>query len=407
MSSNLELNIVSPDNLEDPYPLYQELQASDPVHWSEPLQAWFVTQHADVTNLFRDTRLSAARTEIFAKHQLRGLDTAMVKDYLKYAEKMMLMSDGAQHTRLRRQGNAVFTAAALDGYCPMIRKIVNDLLDRVQETGKIDAVLDLSSPFPSRVMTELYAIPDEDRESFQNWTRDVARFFGASLGDDVEQDARAANQGMLKLAAYLGNVVEKRHGKGGKDMLSLLLTMEEEGRMDAVELIANAVLILSAGHVTITDQLANGIHDLLAHPEVFMRLRQDLALLPAAVEEILRYTPAVPFSHRIATADIELHGKTIEKGQLVFLGIAAANRDPRVFPEPQRFDITRQNTKHLSFAFGPHLCLGAGLARRELAIALEALLCRMPGLRFSEERPPRPKYESLVFRGFYSLPLSF
>jgi cytochrome P450 len=401
-----DINIVSPENLREPYPLYRKLQASDPVHWSEPVQAWFITRHEDVANLFRDPRLSAARTELFVEHQLRGLDASIMKDYLDCCERMMLMSDGAQHTRLRRRGNAVFSTQTVESWRPLIRKIVDELLDRIQDTGRLDAVADLSSPLPALAMAEIYNIPAADRDDFQRWGVEISRFFGASLGN-TEEDARAANQAVINLVSYLGRVIQERRRNPGNDMLSLLNAYEEEGQMDSSELIANAVLILNASHVTTIDQLSSGIYDLLSNPEQLQALRQHPELLPSAVEEILRYSPAVPFMHRIATTDIEIYGKTIKKGQLVFLGMAAANRDPKVFPNPDRFDITRANNKHLSFAFGPHLCLGAGLARRELEIGVEALLRRMPGLRFDEKNPPQLKYESLVFRGFHSLPLVF
>jgi len=188
-------------------------------------------------------------------------------------------------------------------------------------------------------------------------------------------------------------------------MLSTMVHAQEEGRLDEGELIANAILILTAGHITTVDQLSNGVHALLTHPEQLRKLRENPSLMKSAVEEMLRFCPAVPFIHRIAAEDFELHGRKIQKGQLVFLGMAAANRDPAVFPEPERFDITRQNNKHLSFAFGPHMCLGAPLARVELEIGLAALLERMPDLRLDEAQPPRIKCNSLVFRGFEALPV--
>jgi len=163
--------------------------------------------------------------------------------------------------------------------------------------------------------------------------------------------------------------------------------------------------MLIAGHTTTTDQISNLVHDLLTHPEQLQMVRNNPSLLPTAVEESLRFHPAVPFHYRIAAEDIPLRGRTIRKGDVVFFGLAAANRDPQHFHEPDRFDITRDAMaqKHMSFSFGPHHCLGANLARRELEIGLEILLERMPRLRLDEERPPRQKAESLVFRGFHSL----
>ncbi|MCY1081063.1 cytochrome P450 [Archangium lansingense] len=396
--------LLTPETLSNPWPVYRQLQEEDPVHWSEELQAWFVTRHEDVTGCFRDPRLSANRTQLFAEHQLGGLGPELVKDYLRVSEGMMLMKDGPEHTRLRRQANTGFTAQVLEGWRPAIQRIIDSLLDRVQERRRMDVAVDLSEPLPALVMTELFDIPAEDHDRFQRWSNDTATFFGAAVGD-VRSAAIRANEGAAQLSRYLTAAIEARRERPGNDLLSLLLRYEEQGRMSTEELVSNAVLILTAGHVTTIDQLSNGVYELLTHPEQFEQLKQQPELCKSAVEELLRYTPAVPFMHRVVAEDLELRGRPLRKGQLVFLGIAAANRDPDVFANPDRFDITRQNNKYLAFAFGPHLCLGAGLARRELEQALRTLLRRMPDLRLDEQQPPRLKCNSLLFRGFDSLPV--
>ncbi|REG23684.1 cytochrome P450 PksS [Archangium gephyra] len=404
MPSSATPAILTPETLSNPWPVYRQLQEDDPVHWSEELQAWLVTRHEDVTGCFRDPRLSANRTQLFAEHQLGGLGPELVKDYLRVAEGMMLMKDGTEHTRLRRQANTGFTSQLLDGWRPTIQRIIDSLLDRVQERRRMDVATELSEPLPALVMTELFDIPAEDHERFQRWSNDTANFFGAAVGD-VRSAALRANEGSAQLSRYLTAAIEARRERPGEDLLSLLLRYEEQGRMSTEELVSNAVLILTAGHVTTIDQLSNGVYELLTHPEQLEQLKRQPELCKAAVEELLRYTPAVPFMHRVVAEDLELRGRTLRKGQLVFLGIAAANRDPNVFADPGRFDITRQNNKYVSFAFGPHLCLGAGLARRELELALRTLVCRMPDLRLDEQRPPRLKCNSLLFRGFDSLPV--
>lgn len=397
-------SLLHPDTLRNPWPVYRELQRQDPVHWAEPLQAWLVTRHDDVTACFRDPRLSANRTQLFAEHQLGAQGHEILRDWLRVADRMMLMHDGAAHTRPRRQANTGFTSPALDAWRPTIHRIVESLLDGVQARGSMDVAMELSEPLPSLVMTELFDIPAGDREKFQRWGNHLATFFGAAVGD-VKTAALLANEAADQISRYLSAVVEERRKAPGRDLLSMLLGYQEEGRMSVEELVSNAVLILVAGHVTTIDQLSNGVHDLLTHPEQLELLRRHPERVGSAVEEMLRYTPAVPFMHRIAMEDFELRGQPIRKGQLVFLGIAAANRDPAVFDEPERFDITRERNRHVAFAFGPHLCLGAGLARRELEIALQALLRRMPELRLDEARPARLKCNSLLFRGFDSLPV--
>jgi cytochrome P450 len=398
-----DLNIVSPENLLDPNPLYRHLLEADPVHWAEALQCWFVTRHEDVMACFRDPRLSADRTKVFVEHQLRGEGTEFLKDYLYVAERQMLMKDGAEHARLRRMASPGFSVQAIDSWVPAIRETVDALLDKVQGQGRMELVTELSEPLPSRVIMEIFAIPEKDREDFQRWANILSEFFGSPVGD-VKAAAMRANDAMVSIFGYLKGIVRQRKAAPGSDMLSVMI-QANEGKLDEDALTANAQLILTAGHVTTIDQLSNGVYALLTNPRELRRLKENPGLIKSAVEEILRYSPAVPFIHRIAAEDLELRGKSIKRGQLVFLGMAAANRDAHVFPEPDRFDVARENNRHLSFAFGPHMCLGASLARRELELALEALLRRMPELRLDEERPPRIKCNSLVFRGFDALPV--
>ncbi|KFE67682.1 cytochrome P450 [Hyalangium minutum] len=405
LAAGLDVNVVSPQNLLDPNPLYRYLRESEPVHWSEPMQSWFITRHEDVAACFRDPRLSAARTQLFYAHQLRGVGLEKVKDQIYNAERQMLMKDGPEHARLRRNANPGFTLQAIDGWRPEVRKAADALLERVQARGRMELVADYSELLPSQVIMEFFAIPARDQRDFLEWCSDNSRLFAASTGADMQELAVRSNTAIVKLMQYLGKAVQERRANPGRDMLSTMVHAQEEGKLDEGELIANAILILTAGHITTVDQLSNGVHMLLTHPEQLRKLRENPGLMKSTVEEVLRFCPAVPFIHRIAAEDFELRGRKIQKGQLVFLGMAAANRDPAVFPDPERFDITRQNNKHLSFAFGPHMCLGAPLARVELEIGFTALLERMPGLRLDEEQPPRIKCNSLVFRGFDSLPV--
>jgi cytochrome P450 len=405
-AQKLEVNLVSPENLLNPNPLYQHLRESEPVHWSEPMQSWFVTRHEDVAALFRDPRLSANRTQLFYAHMLRGVGLEKVQDQIYIAERQMLMKDGPEHGRLRRNANPGFMPHAIDGWRADVQRATEALLERVQARGRMDLVTDFSEVLPSQVIMEFFAIPAKDQADFLHWCSDNVRLFGASTGGDIQEIAVQANTAIVNLMRYLRDTIQERRARPGRDMLSTMISAQEEGRLDEGELIANAILILTAGHVTTVDQLSNGVHALLTHPEQLRKLQQNPALMKSAVEEILRYCPAVPFMHRIATEDFELHGKRIQRGQLVFLGMAAANRDPAVFPDPESFDITRPNAnRHLSFAFGPHMCLGAPLARLELEIGLEALFRRMPGLRLDQEQPARIKCNSLLFRGFDALPL--
>jgi cytochrome P450 PksS len=254
-------------------------------------------------------------------------------------------------------------------------------------------------------MAEMFGIPAQDREHFQRWSDDTARFFGGTFGD-IAEDACRANNGARHLEDYFLQLMSLRRREPGSDLMTLLLGNQEQGRWDAHELSAQCVLILAAGHVTTIDQIGNGVHALLTHPDQLRRLRARPALIHAAVEEVLRYASSVPFIHRVAREDLEMRGQRIAQGQVVFLGLASANHDPAHFPDPDVFDITRTPTRHLAFGHGAHLCLGAELARRELEIGLRTLFDRFPGLQFAA-RPPELRHESLMFRGFKSMPLVF
>ena len=403
-------NPVSPENLLNPLPLYEELRESEPVYWSPDLHAWVITRHDDVSACFRDSRFSANRLKMF-EMQAGALGADTLSDYLAVARRQMLMKDGADHIRMRRQTMAAFTPQALSSWRPTIYRTIEMLVGRVQDKGRMDLVKDISYEFPPLVIAEVLGIPSEDLDRFREWSAPLAEFTGPGLGVDLMAVARRANQATKELFDYLVRHIDRLRDNPGQDALSQILTSHKGPLepMDAGDLAVTSTLLLTAGHLTTTDQLSNGIYELLINPEQLKLLREDPGLLPSAVDEMMRYAPAVPFFHRIVAEDLELRGKTLRKGDLVFLGMAAANRDPAVFPNPNRFDITRGHlhSRHMTFGHGPHHCLGAGLARRELEIAIEVILRHLPGLRLDEEQAPRLKYHSLVFRGFEQLPVKW
>ncbi len=391
----------------DPHPLLHRLRREEPVFWSEAQRAWIFTRHDDVVRAFRDPRLSAARAEMLVAAQLPGGDPAITRDFVRVVREMMLMKDGPDHARLRRLGNRGFISAVLDSVRTTTQRATDELLGRVEPARRMDVAKDLSQPLPAVVIAEMFGIPAEDRRIFQRWADDAARFFGETLGD-AEADARAANEAIAELERYFLRMMDARRSHEGSDLISLFMGGQAEGKLSAEEVSAQCILVLIAGHVTTIDQMSNTVHALLTHPGELEKLRANPSLYPAAVEEALRHDGAVPFMHRLALEDIEIGGKRIEAGQVVFLGITAANRDPEVFADPDRFDITRENGgRHLAFGYGPHMCLGAALARQELAIGLSTLLRRLPELRLDADHPPVHRCESLVFRGFSSLPVVF
>lgn len=405
----LPLNPVDPENLLEPVPFYKELRENEPVHWSDAVHAWLLTRHDDVMNGLRDPRLSADRVQVM-EHQFRfmGLSAESVGELLETIKREMAVKDGGAHLRLRRQVSPGFTPQVMDTWRPAIRRILGSLLNEVQARGSADLATGAFYLLPPLVIAEILGIPTADRERFMTWAEPVAQLTSPGPGMNLLDVARRANEGQREVTRYLTAIVEERRREPGQDVISLMLHVPpEKGGMTTEEVVANTSLILTAGYLTTTDQLGNGLYELLTHRDQLELLRREPGLLPSAVEEMIRFAPAVPFTHRIATETFELRGRTIRKGDVVFLGLAAANHDPAAYPDPDRFDITRDHhqQKHMSFGFGPHHCLGAGLARRELEIAFEELLQRMPELRLDEARMPRIKCNGLLFRGFESLPV--
>jgi cytochrome P450 PksS len=398
--------LTDPAFLEDPYPVYHRMRQHDPVYWSAALGHWVLTRYDDVLAAARNPALSSATVEVSVRAQLRGADPSLADHYTRTHESMMLMKDGQEHHRLRVLGNHAFTPSALGRWQPVIERVVDDLLDAAMPRGRMDLIGDLAGPLPAIVIAELFSIPREDREMFHQWSMVGARFFGGAVGDP-EEAARAANQASTQQERYFLHLLEERRRRPGDDLMSLFLEGQAEGRLTAEGVCSQCMLLLGAGHITTMDQLGNTVLALLNNPEQLGRLRDDPTLVRSAVEEGLRYDGTVQLGQRIAREDLRLRGRTIRKGDLVYLSLGAANRDPEVFAEPDRFFIVREDNRHLAFGAGPHLCLGMTLARRELEVALGRLVRRTPRLRFDEERPVRRRADSLVFRGLESLPVRF
>jgi cytochrome P450 PksS len=399
-----DLNPVSLENILNPIPMYRELRKNDPVHWSDAIRGWIVTRYSDVLACLRDSRLSNNRLK-FYEVQLGPLGTESIRDLLGMFSRQMAVKDGPEHIRLRRLSGPGFSPRALDAWRPAIRRVMETLVSQVQSRGRMDLVKEISYQLPLLVIAEAFGIPPEDRQLLKTWTDPLVQFSSPGPDTDMVQAARDANQAIVHFNDYITRMVEQRRQHPGQDMLSQLIHSQEKGMMSTEEVVSQANLILSAGHVTTSDQLSNGIHDLLTHPEQFQKFQEDRSLLKSTVEEIVRYRPALAYVMRISKTTFQLHGRTIREGDIVYLGAASANRDPETFPEPDSFDITRDHyhQKHMSFGFGPHHCLGAGLARSELEIALEVLVERLPGMRLDEQHPPRRKLNTMLFQGFESL----
>lgn len=391
-----------PEVVADPYPTYRRLRETEPVWWSEPRRAWVLTRFADVHEALRDPRLSTQRMSGFMAH-MSAADQARFEPLSRNFSLQLLRLDPPDHTRLRSLVNKAFTPRVVEGMRTHIQAIVDGLLDAAAPAGRLDLIADLAYPLPVTVIAELLGLPADQQEQFKRWSDDIAGIVGS--GPPRVEAAERAQSSLLAFAEYFQAVVAERRRRPGDDLLSALVAVEERGdTLTEEELLATVIIIFVAGHETTTNLIGNGTLALLRHPEQWQRLRDEPALIGSAVEECLRYDAPVQYTSRLATEAFEIGGQRIEAGQRVLPFMGAANRDPAQFPAPDRLDITRQPNRHIAFGFGPHFCLGAGLARLEGQTAIGTLARRFPNLRLtSDELTWRP---NLGLHGLTALPLT-
>ena len=303
------------------------MRGDDPVYWSDGLGAWMLTRYNDVLAALRHPSLSSMTAGASLAAKLRGGDPAVVADHTRVTAGMMIMKDGEDHRRLRGSGNHAFGPAALARWTSTIERVVNELLDAAMPSGRMDLIDDLARPLPAIVIAELFGIPPEDRGAFHEWSMTGARFFGIAVGD-TEEAARAANEAAVNQEQYFLGLLEERRRRPGDDLMSLLLQGQAGGRLTAEELCSQCILLLGAGHITTMDQLGNTALALLRDPEQIGRLRDKPALTRSATEEGLRYDGAAQLLQRVAREELTLGGKAIGAGELVYVSLGAANRDP-------------------------------------------------------------------------------
>ena len=395
-------NPRDPAFIANPYPAFRELRETAPV-WRSPFGRTFLTRYEDASLLMRDRRLGKDFTEPEALIRRFG-PTALQEPAVVELSHMMLMRDPPDHTRLRGLVTKVFTARKIEEMRPGIQAITDRLLDKVASAGAMDAIRDLAFPLPVLVICELLGIPEEDRARFVTATAS-----GAALLNPVpptREELDRANEGTLATGAYFEALFEQRRKDPRDDLLTLLVQAEEAGdRLTTEELRANVTLRFAAGHDTTVNLIGNGIWSLLGNPSQWEAIRDNPALIPNAIEEILRYECPVQAVARTVAEPIEFGGIEFAKGDLIVALIGAANRDPEIFPDPDRMDVTRERLRPLSFGGGIHFCIGAQLARMEAEVVFSTLLQRMPDLRLVDSAPQWR--ESFTLRGLTTLPVTW
>jgi len=405
MDVSVDYDPRQPQHIADPFPIFARLRAEDPVHWSEILGGWVLTRYRDVRLVLNDPRFSADRITPFRDH-LAPDARAGVAELLKTLGLWAVFNDPPEHTRRRALLNKAFTSRAVAALAPMIERIVDHLISRSAPRGGMDLIADFAYPLPASVIAGMIGVPIEDLDRFKTWSDDIATFVGSALATPDKRER--GERGAREISAYFRAMVADHRKNPRDDILSGLIAATDSGQMlSEDELVASCILLLFAGHETTTNLIGNGMLALLRHPMELAAFHGDRSLAVSAVEEMLRYDGPTQAMTRIALEDVRLDegAPAFRRGDRIFALLNAANRDPAVFPDPDRFDVKRDDSRHLSFGFGIHFCLGAPLARLEGRIAVAALVQRLPGLTLALESPEWT--DSFVLRGVKSLPVRF
>jgi len=385
LESGVAFDLTSSQMLANPYPTYQKLRETDPVHRMRLVDGWVLTRYDDVQAMLLD-------------HQRFSNWGAGAGDRQYTRDRSMLDLDPPDHTRLRSLVSKAFTPRSVAALEPRIEEIVEGLLDGVDGEGRFDLIDSFAFPLPVIVIAEMLGVPAQDLEQFKEWSNDIVISLEPILSREQREQFRRSEQ---ELYEYFEGIIALRRENPEDDLVSALLAAEEEGdRLSHGELLATLLLLLVAGNETTRNLIGNGMLALLQNPEEMSRLKEQPELIDPAIDELLRYDSPVQLDGRTLLEDVEMGGKRMRAGQQVVGVVGAANRDPAAFSNPDRLDIRRQEKSHISFGRGIHYCLGASLAKLEGRIAITALLRRFSSIRLAVEPQQR---KQVVLRGVEDL----
>ncbi len=380
MESGVAYNPTSDSVRNNPYDIYAELRSNDPIHRMRLINAWVLTRYEDVDMVLRDHRRFSNRDDRDREYR------------------SMLFHDPPDHTRLRSLVSKAFTPRSVAELEPNIRRVVDELLDDIEGRDRFNLISDFAYPLPVTVIAEMLGVPAQDMDRFRDWSNDIALTVEPTLDDEQTRRMEESFQALLD---YFEEIIELRLQDPRDDMITALLNAEAEGdRLSRDELLATLTLLLVAGNETTRNFIGNGMLALLKHPDQLQRLRDNPDMLDSALNELLRYDSPVQMDQRMVYEDVEIKGHRIRAGQRIINAIGAANRDPEVFPNPDKLDIARREKSHLSFGRGIHYCLGSPLAMLEGRVAFSALLDRFPSIELESEPEFR---EQVVLRGVEEL----
>ncbi len=384
----------------DPYPAYAGLRERGRVHYYEPSDQWLVPRHADVSALLRDRRLGRTYRHRFTDEEFgRTAPPPEQEPFHTLNDHGMLDLEPPDHTRIRRLVTKAFTPRTVERLRPYVRDLAGQLVGDLVAAGGGDLLRDVAEPLPVAVIAEMLGIPESDRAPLRPWSADICGMYELNPS---EETARRAVRASVEFSDYLRTLIAARREDPGDDLISGLIAAhdEDDDRLTEQEMISTCVLLLNAGHEATVNSTVNGWWALFRHPDQLAALRADHSLVPGAVEELMRYDTPLQLFERWVLDEIEIDGTVIPRGAELALLFGSANHDPAVFADPGRLDLSRRDNPHISFSAGIHYCVGAPLARIELAASMTALLERAPSLRLAKEPERTPNF---VIRGLTGL----
>jgi cytochrome P450 len=402
MTAALPLDLDDPAVVADPYPAFARARALAPVQWHEGLGLWLAFTHAESNAVLRDRRLGRIWADKAPAERFESFNLIH--------RNAILEMEPPHHTRLRRLISTAFARGHVERLRPWVEdvagRLVDELLERSGGAEPVDLLPGMAEQLPVAVIAELLGVPEADRPLLRPWSNAIVKMYEYERTRQREDDAeRAADE----FVTYLRGLAAERRKSPGDDLVSHLVSVRDDSviaqgapTLTEDELVTTCILLLNAGHEATVNVTGNGMLALLRNPDQLRRLREDRALLPTAIEELMRFDSPLQLFERTATEDVEIGGITVAAGQKIAALLGAANRDPAVFADPDRLDVGRSDNPHISFGAGVHFCIGAPLARVELQATFGALLDRTSSLELGGEPVRRPEF---VIRGLAELPV--
>lgn len=394
-------DMLGGERLADPYPYFAEVLEREPVRWNQKHRAWFIHKHEDVLWALRHSAFSSDRVRP-VEARLSEEQRELRKPTYDVLRHWMVFLDPPEHTRLRKLVMPAFSPKSVAKMRERVQQVVEDTLTELGDRTSFDFIADFAYPVPAIIIAELIGVPAADRDRFKKWSDDILTLVFGAQGEANRREL--AQRGLQELTDYLRELIAeiRKHPADDSVIANLLQAHEADPPLTDEEIISTCALLVFGGHETTTNLIANGTRQLLLHPEQWDLLRDRPELMGKAVEELLRFDGPSRLEARLLVEDVELRGQTLKAGENVFLVQSAANRDPEVFAEPQRLDITRERNNHVGFGFGVHHCLGNFLARLEAEIAFSAVIRALPDLTLAGTET---WHTTMMSRGMKTMPV--